>query len=402
MKSFALGVCLCLLSAVFSARIKPDFARREAEIVGRLLELSKNETFLRLYQDTFLGEPQAREPFACPIIPPSPSVPTSVHELRPGDVKLVAALGDSLTAGRGSSGGIVGLLIDYRGLSWSVGGDGSIEDTRTLANVLRQYNPDLKGFSTGVGGPNSDAAHLNVAVTGDESHELMAQATDLVDKLQSDSSVDFNNDWKVITVFIGGNDLCAACTDEAKYSVEKYKENLQETLDYLHSNVPRAFVNLVEVLNIEIAKDLAEGLVCQAIHGFLCTCATNPSSPEAEQQLVELKNQYQGAARDLASSGRYDTKDDFTVVLQPFYRDTYLPYKPDGTIDYSYFASDCFHHSKKGQEATGGALWNNMVEPVGEKRLNWMPEEPLECPTEDSPYLYTAKNSPSMKVVGSQ
>ena len=38
-----------------------------------------------------------------------------------------------------------------------------------------------------------------------------------------------------------------------------------------------------------------------------------------------------------------------------------FPEQADGGIDYSYFAADCFHYSKKGQEETAQALWNNMV-----------------------------------------
>lgn len=43
-------------------------------------------------------------------------VPTSVHKLRPSDVKVVAALGDSLTAALGGRANtVVGLLTEYRG-----------------------------------------------------------------------------------------------------------------------------------------------------------------------------------------------------------------------------------------------------------------------------------------------
>uniref|UniRef100_A0A4W5N1B4 Uncharacterized protein n=2 Tax=Hucho hucho TaxID=62062 RepID=A0A4W5N1B4_9TELE len=54
---------------------------------------------------------------------PSNSPPTSVHALRPGDIKVVAAVGDSLTAGNGvGSGSSVINLLDvrtqYRGLSY--------------------------------------------------------------------------------------------------------------------------------------------------------------------------------------------------------------------------------------------------------------------------------------------
>lgn len=33
----------------------------------------------------------------------------------------------------------------------------------------------------------------------------------------------------------------------------------------------------------------------------------------------------QQGVRDLVSSGRYDTRDDFTVVAQPFFEDTEIP-----------------------------------------------------------------------------
>lgn len=34
---------------------------------------------------------------------------------------------------------------------------------------------------------------------------------------------------------------------------------------------------------------------------------------------------YQQGIRDLVNSGRYDTRDDFTVVSQPFFEDTAIP-----------------------------------------------------------------------------
>lgn len=42
--------------------------------------------------------------------------------------------------------------------------------------------------------------------------------------------------------------------------------HIQKALDYLHANVPRAYVNLVEVLDIAIVKTLNANLVCKALH----------------------------------------------------------------------------------------------------------------------------------------
>lgn len=37
-----------------------------------------------------------------------------------------------------------------------------------LADIIKKYNPDVKGFSLGKGDVNSDNAHLNVANPGDQ------------------------------------------------------------------------------------------------------------------------------------------------------------------------------------------------------------------------------------------
>ncbi|XP_015374317.1 PREDICTED: phospholipase B1, membrane-associated-like, partial [Diuraphis noxia] len=46
--------------------------------------------------------------------------PTSVHELRPGDLDVIGSVGDSLTVGTGSfSYFLPQLVVDHRGTSWT-------------------------------------------------------------------------------------------------------------------------------------------------------------------------------------------------------------------------------------------------------------------------------------------
>lgn len=48
--------------------------------------------------------------------------PTSVHKLRPGDITVIGAMGDSLIAGNGAlEEWAIGTLIEYRGVSWCAG-----------------------------------------------------------------------------------------------------------------------------------------------------------------------------------------------------------------------------------------------------------------------------------------
>lgn len=66
--------------------------------------LTMKEPFLRTLRNsnyTYPTKPAIKNwgsDFLCTEWNPSDSVPTSVHELRPADIKVVAALGDSLTS----------------------------------------------------------------------------------------------------------------------------------------------------------------------------------------------------------------------------------------------------------------------------------------------------------------
>ena len=52
----------------------------------------------------------------------SKTIPTSVHRLRPGDIRVIGAMGDSLTAAAGAQArSIVQIGTEYRGVSWSAG-----------------------------------------------------------------------------------------------------------------------------------------------------------------------------------------------------------------------------------------------------------------------------------------
>ncbi|GFR70294.1 phospholipase B1, membrane-associated [Elysia marginata] len=101
-----------------------------------LVEAMMNETWV----NEMLEEERSQQPerwklgaFPCPSLAPSDSIPTSVHRLRPADIKVVAAIGDSYSTAR-AGGGIrpFNMLFDYRGNSWSIGGDRDYDFQTTL------------------------------------------------------------------------------------------------------------------------------------------------------------------------------------------------------------------------------------------------------------------------------
>ena len=43
---------------------------------------------------------------------------------------------------------------------------------------------------------------------------MPGQARTIVDRMKADKNINFDEDWKVITLFVGGNDLCDYCGSE--------------------------------------------------------------------------------------------------------------------------------------------------------------------------------------------
>lgn len=333
--------------------------------------------------------------FTCPSPAPSATPPSSVHRLKPVDVSVVGAIGDSITAANGAlATSVFQLTTQYRGRSWSAGGDATADTVVTMPNILRKVGGDnVKGHSTGKGSQGSSDAGFNYAVPGSVASDLLDQAKKMVSAMKSDPSVDFEKDWKVVTVFIGGNDVCDFHNDKPTYSPQQYIGHIQAALDHLHAHLPRTFVNLAELLDLSVLPDLSKGLICPLLHNYLCKAVAKGHHKEEVHQLI---NDYNQEIRSLVGGGRYDVRDNFTVVVQPFLRDTVYP-KQAGKDepDWSFWAPDCFHFSAKGHAAAAEGLWNNMMEPVGRKRTEWHLGSRVICPTPDNPYLATYQNAPS-------
>ena len=282
--------------------------------------------------------------FNCEPISASPA--QSVNKLKPNDIKIVAALGDSITAALGAKSlTLKDVQIEYRGISWSIGGDEDTDAYATLPNILRKYNRDIYGYSVGYYKPEDTkkGVGLNVAVSGQESNDILAQAKTLIKRIKASEDLDWKEDWKLVTLFIGANDLCAFCDNLKKYSPNAYIGNIEKGLDLLEKSLPKTFVNLVTIFDISQMIFTNKSLTCTMLHDYLCPCV----SIDQENVLLEFIDKYQNLTEQLVNSGKYDTKDDFTVVIQPMFKDFVIPKLPNGETDVSYFAPDCFHPAAK-------------------------------------------------------
>lgn len=136
----------------------------EPQSFERGLELNRRD---KKVQKQFLKDSQ----FFCDVNVAgrrSKSVPQSVHELRPGDIDIVGAIGDSLTAGNGAFAlNPLQVLLEARGSSWSIGGQKTWQQFLTLPNILKIFNPKLYGYPTnGNGNADQKSSVFNVASAG--------------------------------------------------------------------------------------------------------------------------------------------------------------------------------------------------------------------------------------------
>ncbi|KAK3284254.1 hypothetical protein CYMTET_8090 [Cymbomonas tetramitiformis] len=249
--------------------------------------------------------------------------------------QVVAAIGDSITAGFA----IEGLPVENKGESWAVGGGvGHV----TLPNILKHYSPNITGASTGTH-PMYTTAGFNMAISGNNVSRLMAQSKKLVAALESSAQVNMKEDWKVLTVFIGINDLRIGCQSKPDplwtHEADFYEKQLAAVFTFLRASIPRVFVNLVGLLHlssITTASGIAEH--CQVQHyatEIECPCCFHNAS-----YMREVRGEFNARMQKIAAAWASRDLHDFAVVWQPMMTDYSIP-------DWTYMSRfDCFHYSK--------------------------------------------------------
>ncbi|XP_052873447.1 phospholipase B1, membrane-associated-like [Anopheles cruzii] len=384
-------------------------SRLDASEPVRMMYRGIREVYNRLLGPTGMRDEgvalQARVPpsvpFPCDVrgFRSSPP-PTSVHRLKPGDFDVVAALGDSLTSATGANSRQVWeLLIDNRGLSWCIGGQGNWRSYLTLPNILKEFNPHLFGYSFA----DSYNVHLpsqfNVAEIIATTSDMPYNAASLVERMKSDPRVNWKKHWKLLTLMIGGNDFCSdVCyqTNATEWINRDQEKYLLTTLHYLKKAMPRTLVNLVPspLINLSFSMDKVQApLTCQFVRPIECSCLYGPKYSGRRNLYRQLERRFVQIMERVSHRPEFHS-DEFTVVYQPFYRDASVFYRRDGKPDLSIMAIDCVHLSQKGHAVSANGLWNNMLEPVRHKTtaLRELFEE-FRCPTAHNPYIRTYFNS---------
>lgn len=329
----------------------------------------------------------------------SANIPYSVHKLKPGDIDIIGAIGDSLTAGNGAfATNTLQVLLEGRGASWSIGGEGDWKKFLTLPNILKLYNPNLYGYSINeYSNSYEKASRFNVAEPGAMSYDTVSQAKNLVKRMRSDKNVDMKNHWKLVTYMIGGNDFCLNICyyDDQTKVIENAANNLILVLRILKQHLPRTLVNVVLPPDVNIlTKFKNRPDECKALHYFECPCFFSLNHAQKKEQTTNTLKLWKKRMVEVTKMSEFHNTDDFEVTIHPFLDRGDIPRLPNGNTDLTYLSNDCFHLSQKGHAVTANALWNSMLTPE-KKRLRFFRKEfeEFKCPNPLAPYLATTKNS---------
>ncbi|EZA61819.1 Phospholipase B1, membrane-associated, partial [Ooceraea biroi] len=331
-----------------------------------------DEKYLQLARDA--GKMQEvisdHVPFPCNVtVGRSSKVPDSVHKLRPGDIDVLGAMGDSVTAGAGIF-------------------------------ATSEYNPNLIGYALGDSIVPNEASQLIVAESSAMSEDMSYMAEVLVTRIKSHPKIDLQKHWKFISIMIGSNDFCGdICWVSSPWSVvDNHKAEMLQVLRTLRDNLPRTFVALILPPHVGGLLDGTQGrlpLRCYFTQTNACGCMLGLARTRLRPMYDNIIRRWQEIDMEIATYPEFQ-RDDFVVVAQPVLMDLTIPLASNGYADLTYLSVDCFHINQKMNAWYATSLWESLFQPVGAKMTKLSdnpPSEKFYCPTEERPYLATMLNS---------
>ncbi|KAJ8670708.1 hypothetical protein QAD02_001967, partial [Eretmocerus hayati] len=281
----------------------------------------------------------------------SSEVPKTVHQLRPGDIDVIGAMGDSLTAGLAVfATSFLQAAVENRGVTFSGGGQGTWREYLTLPNILKEFNPNIFGYSESNSYTFEKASEFNVAESGAMSRDMPYMARALINRMKKDPRVNLKKHWKMITLTIGANDFCVDMCyfPEPSIILSNHKKQLMQVLRSLRDELPRTFVSIVPAPNLKNLVEIkGRSNFCELTVDLECPCLFGLAHRNKRRKFYNIMRRWQKLDEEIAQYPEFQ-KDDFTVVIQPWSTNLTFPVISEDMSDLSYLARDCFHISQKG------------------------------------------------------
>lgn len=163
-----------------------------------------------------------------------------------------------------------------------------------------------------------------MAEIGAVSYDIPYMARAMVQRIRRDPRVDWKRDWKLVTIAIGGNDICSfVCTMRYPEQLPaKHRLRLQRTLRYLRDSMPRTFVNLVSVPSVaKVVMLQRKPFACESLHHGECSCWIGKlynQSEASRDRWARIQDEYIRVEKEVAESREFRGLDEFAVVYQPW------------------------------------------------------------------------------------
>ncbi|KAI8333393.1 hypothetical protein BC941DRAFT_358009 [Chlamydoabsidia padenii] len=335
-----------------------------------------NGTYGNITNPTNTTRPTIPLVIPCPTLTPR-QPPRTILDLRADDIKVVIGVGDSVMAGFGAKGVqndrfvSVNTLKEARGVSFALGGD---QDRVTVPNLIHYYSRNLYGSSVGdqvfticFGDQFCPSGQYKPQIDGLNGAQSGARSVNLnheLDYLLKELNDAYNNnkikrtDWKLLTFFIGSNDICHACVVNSSLPAP-YAINVQSALERIRLNIPKVLIQIIGMIRVDeiFTATQAYPEYCRpfarsdfVLNDHECMCAHSAFNRTIMAQLMP---QYNLELSKIASiyQGPMYANDTFGVVYRP------LPVNINTFPIYAISDVDCFHPSALAHEWFAKELW---------------------------------------------
>uniref|UniRef100_A0A915BXW4 Phospholipase B1, membrane-associated n=1 Tax=Parascaris univalens TaxID=6257 RepID=A0A915BXW4_PARUN len=314
--------------------------------------------------------------FACPRARPTLHTGDSTADLSPEDIDIIAALGDSLSTGRGLW---QSTDIEFRGAAFSIGGDANIDGLVTIPNILLEFNERVLGVSHGMGTRDQlPDDQLNCAQSGATSKDMPEQANELIRRLNHHhGKKNLKDSWLMLLITIGTEELCSGC------SLPDYGA-LHSTMKILADHIPKVFVVLIGPVHVSFSHILTSNLLRSR-----CECLDALSK-------VGMRQLLRGWAEifyRLQSEHNSPQRPTFGLLALPSL--TITSRHPE-----SLFIKNRPFLNRKGHTYAAKWLWNRlMTGPEYNLSEIVLSADDYFCPSMDCPYFRTVTNRHSCRML---
>ncbi|KAF8362639.1 hypothetical protein PRIPAC_89562 [Pristionchus pacificus] len=308
-----------------------------------------------------------KKSFLCPHVKPALHTGTSLADLSPEDIDVVAALGDSLASGRGLW---APSEVDFRGAAFPIGGDANIDGLVTIPNLLLEFNEDLEGVSHGMGSRDRLPDHqFNVANSGARTRDMPEQADELVRRVKLHAH-ELEDKWLMATMAIGTEEMCDTCS-------EPDVRSLRIAMAKLRTGIPKIFVILLGPAHVASSYSQNVNMMKKR-----CSCLEALS-----------KNQYSSLLRKWANIF-YDVQMEFNSLNYTTFGVLAIPQLPIHSRDpNSLFTDGEPQLNRRGHTYAAKWLWNRLLAgPSYNTSAAVFSKDAYYCPSVGCPYFRTPQN----------